>query len=183
MGLSKRGGALLVKLGITRLSELVVDADKDWQEKGIHNIGAVAASMVRGDLAFSDGTGIVRHSPGPIATILMSRGEVALPMWVEGYLPVAFPLAAINITDTAARIRGILRYDVSWTCERRFRWREQGAALWTETAWANGLSFDDIFHEDLIGLTPGTVYEFQCQARHDYGTGPWSASETFETLV
>ena len=42
--------SLLIKGGITKLSELTIDADKDWQAKEIQNLKGTAASMVRGDI-------------------------------------------------------------------------------------------------------------------------------------
>ena len=182
MGLKYQGGCLLERFGITALSDLEIDVDKNWQAMGITRISQVAAGMAKGDMAISNGTVMVPESPGVITTVIMSRGEEELPMWVYEYLPVAFPMAAINITDTTARIRAVLRHDCNETCEGRFRWREVGAAIWTETAWGGALVFDDVFHEDLIGLTPATLHEFQCRARHDHGTGPWSDSRQFTTL-
>lgn len=44
--------SLLVKAGITRLSELIIDADKDWQAKEIRNLKAIVAGMVQGDIAY-----------------------------------------------------------------------------------------------------------------------------------
>jgi hypothetical protein len=81
MGLAKAGGALLEKLGITQLSALIIDADKDWQAMGISSIREVAAGMQKGDLALFDGAGIVILSPGPIGTILTTQGLGALPIW------------------------------------------------------------------------------------------------------
>ena len=44
--------SLLVKAGITRLSELIIDADKDWQAKEIRNLKAIVAGMTKGDIAY-----------------------------------------------------------------------------------------------------------------------------------
>lgn len=43
--------SLLVK-GITRLSQIEIDADKDWQGFGISNLREVAEAMEHGDMAF-----------------------------------------------------------------------------------------------------------------------------------
>jgi len=75
MSLEELGG------GITRLSELIIDADKNWQAMGISNIREVAAAMQKGDLALFDGVGIVIFSPGPIGTILTTQGLGADPIW------------------------------------------------------------------------------------------------------
>ncbi len=82
MGMAKVGGCLLEKVGgITKLSELTIDADKDWLAFGILNIEEVAAGMQKGDMALFDGTTIVIFSPGPIGTILTTQGVGALPIW------------------------------------------------------------------------------------------------------
>jgi len=73
MGLAKRGGALLEKMP-TRLSELPIDADKDWNIKGITNLKELAPGMTKGDLFFQQGGVLVKLSPGPIGHELTTRG-------------------------------------------------------------------------------------------------------------
>ena len=65
--------------GITRLSQLLIDADKNWAAYGIENIEEVAAGMARGDLPFFGGAGIVILTPGPIGTVLTTQGVGADP--------------------------------------------------------------------------------------------------------
>jgi len=81
MGLLNCGGALLIKLpgGITKLSELTIDADKDWQGFGIFNIKEVAAAMAKGDLAI--GGSIVKLTPGAVGLPLTSAGAGNTPTW------------------------------------------------------------------------------------------------------
>lgn len=55
--------SLLVKGGITKLSELEIDADKDWLAQGITNIKEIAASMAKGDLAVRGNTVLVKFPP------------------------------------------------------------------------------------------------------------------------
>jgi hypothetical protein len=82
VGLAKAGGCLLEKVGgITKLSELTIDADKDWLTFGITNIKEVAAGMQKGDLPFFDGAGIAILVPGPIGTMLTTQGLGADPIW------------------------------------------------------------------------------------------------------
>jgi len=81
MGLLKNGGALLIKLGVTKLSELTIDADKNWQVKGITNLLQLASLMQKGDmLVRSDGT-LVKITPGSSGTRLTTQGAGALPTW------------------------------------------------------------------------------------------------------
>ena len=74
--------SLLLKAGgITKLSELTIDADKIWLGMGISQIREVAAGMTKGDLFFSDGTRIVKLSPGSIGSNLTTNGPLADPTW------------------------------------------------------------------------------------------------------
>ena len=67
--------------GITKLSELIIDADKNWQVKGISNIREAAAAMTVGDMILSNGATLVALSPGPIGFILATQGLAADPIW------------------------------------------------------------------------------------------------------
>lgn len=74
MGLAKQGGVLLEKLGLDRLSQLTIDADKDWQVRGISNIRELAAGMNMGDMLSHDGTVIDILTPGDPGLMLTSDG-------------------------------------------------------------------------------------------------------------
>ena len=65
--------SLLFKGG-SRLSELLIDTDKDMGGFGLTNIKEVAAGMAVGDTIFRDGTGIQKLSPGPLSSALVTRG-------------------------------------------------------------------------------------------------------------
>ena len=56
--------SLLLKGGISKLSELEIDADKDWQTKGISNIREIVQGMGIGDAVQHDGARLVKLSPG-----------------------------------------------------------------------------------------------------------------------
>ena len=73
--------SLLTKVGITRLSELIIDADKDWQAVGISNIKEVAAAMPTGNMISRNGAIVVALSPGPVGTHLTTQGIGADPNW------------------------------------------------------------------------------------------------------
>lgn len=90
--------SLLVKGGITSLSELIIDADKDWQAKGITNIKEIAASMAKGDLAVRGNTVLVKFAPSTIGLVLTSAGPGHMLTWQPGaaldfYLPVPIDLS------------------------------------------------------------------------------------------
>ena len=65
--------SLLFK-GAARLSELLIDTDKDMGGFGLTNIKEVAAGMAVGDTIFHDGAGIQKLSPGPLNSALVTRG-------------------------------------------------------------------------------------------------------------
>lgn len=93
--------SLLVKGGITSLSELIIDANKDWQAKGITNIKEIAESMGKGDLAVRGNTVFVKLSPSTIGLVLTSAGPGRIPTWLPGaalevYLPVLIDLTHVE---------------------------------------------------------------------------------------
>jgi len=67
--------------GITKLSELLLDADKNWADFGITDIKEIVAGMTKGDLLFFDGAIISKVSPGPIGTMFTTQGPGAAPIW------------------------------------------------------------------------------------------------------
>ncbi len=68
--------SILIPLGgVTALSGLTIDADKDWSVMGISNIERVTAAPTRGDLTQKGGGGImVNLTPGPIGYVITSHG-------------------------------------------------------------------------------------------------------------
>jgi hypothetical protein len=94
--------SLLVK-GITRLSELVIDADKDWNTKGITSLKQVAAAMSKGDIVVRDAALLVRMAAGPDGYVLTSAGPGKMPAWAPagGALKYYFPVI-IGITHETA---------------------------------------------------------------------------------
>ena len=81
MGLMNCGGCLLTRLGITRLSQLEIDTDKNWGTMGISNLLELAASMTKGDMLVRSDDIIVKISPGSAGTKLTTQGSGALPEW------------------------------------------------------------------------------------------------------
>jgi hypothetical protein len=78
----------------TRLSDITIDVDKDWQTKGITNIKQVAELMAKGDLVARDTSILVRIPTGPDSYVLTSRGAGKLPTWqpAGGALKYYFPV-------------------------------------------------------------------------------------------
>lgn len=84
---------LLIK-GIDKLSQLLIDADKDWNTRGITNIKQVAALMSKGDIVVRDTNVLVRLAAGPDGYVLTSAGLGTIPAWAPagGALKYYFPV-------------------------------------------------------------------------------------------
>lgn len=68
-------------IGISALSQLAIDADKDWQGKGITNLKELVSAMDKGDMLLRNDNFIVKISAGSIGTRLKSQGPLVLPIW------------------------------------------------------------------------------------------------------
>ena len=80
MSLSGNGGSLLAK-GVSQLSQVGIDADKEWSGFGISNIKEVVAGMSVGDIIYHDGNRIQKLTPGPIGSELITLGAGHNPKW------------------------------------------------------------------------------------------------------
>jgi hypothetical protein len=97
--------SLLIKAGISKLSELEIDADKDWQTKGISNIKEIVQGMSIGDVAQHDGATLVKLSPGQAHHVLTSEGPGKLVVWAPGgtYFYRYFPVT-VYLTHSQAKV-------------------------------------------------------------------------------
>lgn len=99
---------MLIK-GITKLSELNIDADKDWNTKGITNIKQVAAAMSTGNIVQHNGTILVRLMNGPDTYVLTSQGTGKLLTWappagaLKYYLPISISSALYTAIVAASQ--------------------------------------------------------------------------------
>ena len=103
--------SLLIKIkGITKLSELEIDADKDWQAKGITNLKQVAELMSKGDIVVRDTSILVRLPPGPEDYCLTSAGPGKIPSWqpkggmLRYYYPVYIGSGHFETKPTIAQL-------------------------------------------------------------------------------
>lgn len=95
--------SLLLKIvpgdaGVTKLSELEIDADKDWQAKGITNIKEIAEAMEHGDIVYR-GSGVLEKlnaDAGKGYNFLRSRGPGMSPVWQDIESLIQYMTAAIN---------------------------------------------------------------------------------------
>lgn len=107
-------GVLCGAQGISKLSELEIDADKDWQAKGISNIKEIAAGMTIGNIVQQNGTKIVLLIPGKDGYVLTSQGPGKLVTWTPGgtyfnrYFPVTIDLSKYAGIATPDQTKGIL---------------------------------------------------------------------------
>jgi len=72
---------LLMRGGISRLSELEIDADKDWQGYSMHNVDYLAAGMNRGSLLVHNGLILQAVASSPIGHEFTSNGPGLMPSW------------------------------------------------------------------------------------------------------
>ena len=89
--------SLLVR-GITKLSQLEIDTDKDWQAKGMTNLKAVAEAMGHGDIAFR-GASIMEKltaDAGKGYNFLRSRGPGLSPVWADIESLIQYMTGAAN---------------------------------------------------------------------------------------
>jgi hypothetical protein len=81
--------SLLTK-GISRLSQLQIDLDKDWQAREITNLKAIAQAMGIGDIAYrgNDVIEALNADAGKGYNFLKSRGPGLSPVWenIEGLI-------------------------------------------------------------------------------------------------
>jgi len=66
---------------VTKISELEIDADKDWQVKGISELKEFALGMQRGDILVHGGTTLIKVSPSDIGDELTSGGSGHIVSW------------------------------------------------------------------------------------------------------
>ncbi len=75
-------GCLLVRAGITKLSELKIDVDIDWSGYGITNLKELVQGMQKGDVLQRGGSGVLeRLSPSAIGYELTSTGAGQAVEW------------------------------------------------------------------------------------------------------
>ena len=73
--------SLLIKKGITRLSQLLIDADKDWAGFGITDLEELAALMAYGDINYRGAAVLQRLAPGIAGQYLKTQGAGSPPLW------------------------------------------------------------------------------------------------------
>lgn len=82
MAMNRIGSNFPVK-PVRKLSELIIDYDKDWLKYGIINLKELEAGMTKGDLITHDGTTLVKKEPGGIGNALYTGGPGAPIYWTH----------------------------------------------------------------------------------------------------
>jgi hypothetical protein len=86
--------SIMLREGIKALSQLQIDANKDWQAYGVSDLKEVASGMVIGDLIARGSSILVRLPTGPDQYVLTSAGAGNIPVWrapsspLDPYFPV-----------------------------------------------------------------------------------------------
>ena len=89
--------SLLIR-GITRLSQIQIDTNKDWRAREITNLKTIAGPMGHGDIAFR-GAGIIEKlmaDAGKGYSFLRSRGPGLSPVWQDIESLVQYMTGAVN---------------------------------------------------------------------------------------
>ncbi len=89
--------SLLTK-GINKLSQLEIDADKDWRAREIANLRAIATGMAHGDVLFRGASILERLTAdaGKGYNFLRSRGPGLSPVWQDIESLVQYMTGALN---------------------------------------------------------------------------------------
>jgi hypothetical protein len=90
--------SLLLMRGVAKLSQLEIDANKDWQSREITNLKTIAGAMGHGDIAFR-GAGVLENlaaDAGKGYNFLRSRGPGLSPVWQDIESLIQFMTEAAN---------------------------------------------------------------------------------------
>jgi len=66
---------------INNLSELTIDADKDWNGKELFNITSILVAMQQGDIIYHNGITLARLPAGTANHNLQCQGPGQNPKW------------------------------------------------------------------------------------------------------
>ena len=72
---------LVVTKGVTDLSQIEIDADKDWNGKEISNVASILAGMAQGDIVYYNGSTLARLPAGSPGHNLQCQGTGNNPRW------------------------------------------------------------------------------------------------------
>jgi len=156
MSLYVKGG-----VGITKLSELVIDANKDWQAKGITNLKELAATMAKGDLPVRSNVILQRFVPGGIGLVLTSGGPGHMLAWAPctGTEFERYIVAWIELHHAEAIVEAdkVFDHPCSWPTEHKESYEDAPADYIKQLTPAVALVDDEaiVVPHDTIGKSCG----------------------------
>lgn len=71
----------LLKKPVSQISQLTIDVDRDWAGMGLTRVAELATGMAVGEMLYHDGSRLVKLTPGPIGTQLMTHEGGQEPTW------------------------------------------------------------------------------------------------------
>jgi hypothetical protein len=104
---------LIVAKGITKLSQLQIDTDKDWGGKGIANIRRIAEGMAKGHVIQHNGLILESLPPGLANYVLTSAGSGQKVVWAPGgtffnrFYPIVISLAKSAAVFNPPKSKGL----------------------------------------------------------------------------
>jgi len=173
--------------GATRLSQLEIDADKDWNIKGINNLKELALGMQKGDMFFQQGGVLVKLSPGPLGHELTTRGPGQPIAWEPPpgkTVPTVVTDDATDITVTTAVLNGRMTWNGREDADHvYFDWATDSGEPYANTEDL-GPGGEGSYEKELTLLAEGTPYYFRIRAHNSKGESK-GAEKTFttETIV
>jgi hypothetical protein len=72
---------LIVADGVTLLSQIEIDTNKDWGNKEISNVASITANMMQGDFIYYNGSTLARLPAGSPGHNLQCLGPGNNPRW------------------------------------------------------------------------------------------------------
>jgi len=176
-----------VLCGWNKLSEFDIDADKDWDAKGILNLKELALGMTKGDIFFRQGGVLIKISPGPIGHELTTHGPGQPIDWEPPpgkTVPTVVTDDATDITPTTAVLNGRMTWNGREDADHvYFDWDTDSGEPYANTEDL-GPGGEGSYEKELTGLTHGTPHYFRIRAHNSKGESK-GAEKTFttETIV
>jgi len=95
--------------------------------------------------------------------------------------PAVTTQSATNVAATTASLRGLIDNDGGQACQHRFRYKKSTGS-YTYTSWAGSKTTGQSFSQDITGLSPGSLYYFNAQAKNSAGQSNWANEQLFLTV-
>ena len=114
-------------------------------------------------------------------TVVNQAEQLAITPSVAVRIPQGITLAAQDVTENSAMLRGRIFDDGGEPCGYRFRYRRYGD--WTLTPDRQDAVVGQVCGETIANLAPGKTYHFQFQTWNSAGEGAWGPELSFVTVT